>query len=83
MAHCFKEVSVAEFITVRFQQKWSINIFWDTEVSVAEFITVRFQRNTLRNMAKFLRVSVAEFITVRFQHCSALRYASVTTCFSS
>ena len=60
-------VSVAEFITVRFQPKKSCAKSRTDSVSVAEFITVRFQRgrNPLRNCVE--KVSVAEFITVRFQ----------------
>ena len=37
-------VSVAEFITVRFQQKKGFKVEIVHEVSVAEFITVRFQQ---------------------------------------
>ena len=64
-------VSVAEFITVRFQAE-ARRTRLTNSVSVAEFITVRFQLGLgLSGLGRV--VSVAEFITVRFQrlrfHC--------------
>ena len=61
-------VSVAEFITVRFQPSLSTLTRVRSWVSVAEFITVRFQPwNSTKITNGVSLVSVAEFITVRFQ----------------
>ena len=43
-------VSVAEFITVRFQHSPGLSDDPRHAVSVAEFITVRFQRSSKRNV---------------------------------
>ena len=63
-----RTVSVAEFITVRFQLHLGCGHRAQCVVSVAEFITVRFQRAHPTMKPVELFVSVAEFITVRFQH---------------
>ena len=60
-------VSVAEFITVRFQRYLAAGELHKRRVSVAEFITVRFQQCGYRPLLSRKLVSVAEFITVRFQ----------------
>ena len=60
-------VSVAEFITVRFQHRLNVNSVTQSVVSVAEFITVRFQPVRPPSLSCHPFVSVAEFITVRFQ----------------
>ena len=60
-------VSVADFITVRFQRGLIPRRPSRANVSVAEFITVRFQRREPHLDHLRIVVSVAEFITVRFQ----------------
>ena len=77
------EVSVAEFITVRFQLCASKFEGGAPRVSVAEFITVRFQRFRIRILSNSNRVSVAEFITVRFQRRGRGLSLRRLLCFSS
>ena len=72
------EVSVAEFITVRFQHNNMPPYLVVNIVSVAEFITVRFQPKESTFMLRCKQVSVAEFITVRFQRVRFARARAIS-----
>ena len=72
MSDRIRAVSVAEFITVRFQRNTLRNMAKFLRVSVAEFITVRFQQVQCCISRCRPCVSVAEFITVRFQRVAEI-----------